>query len=60
MSKLHLEFCDGKSWLQLLDKKVPLNSSDNAGQAAFWIISSVLKGEFHLENEQIEYVFSRD
>ena len=32
MPELHLEFCDGKSWVRLLDQKVALNSREKAGQ----------------------------
>ena len=32
MRQLHLEFCDGKSWVRLLDQKVALNSREKAGQ----------------------------
>lgn len=31
MRELHLEFCDGKSWVRLLDQKVALNSREKAG-----------------------------
>jgi len=31
MRQLHLEFCDGKSWVRLLDQKVALNSREKAG-----------------------------
>ena len=35
MRELHLEFCDGKSWVRLLDQKVALNSREKAGQQEF-------------------------
>ena len=38
MAALHLEFCDGKSWVRLLDKKMPPNSSDNSGQRCSYLI----------------------
>ncbi|KAL9976785.1 hypothetical protein ACROYT_G014118 [Oculina patagonica] len=31
MRELHLEFCDGKSWVRLLDQRVALNSREKAG-----------------------------
>jgi len=31
MADLHLEFCDGKSWVRLLDEKVAINSREDAG-----------------------------
>ncbi|KAJ7388495.1 calcium ion binding [Desmophyllum pertusum] len=31
MRELHLEFCDGKLWVQLLDQKVALNAREKAG-----------------------------
>ncbi len=38
MSGMHIEFCDGQSWVQLLDKNVSLKSS-----AGLWC-SATLKG----------------
>ena len=32
MRELHLEFCDGKSWVRLLDQEAALNTRNRAGQ----------------------------
>lgn len=38
MAGMHIEFCDGKSWVRLLDKKDSLNSS-----AGLWCFATLKK-----------------
>ena len=46
MADLHLEFCDGKSWVRLLDEKVAINSREDAGDLTHK--SSFLGGCVHV------------
>ena len=39
LTESHLEICDGKSWVRLLNDKVSLNSNDDPGQHLLYITS---------------------